>query len=234
MTISEPATLVTDYLLALFTGVLGRRLGSIASAAELLEFIDKARALRWWSVAFMATAVAGAAGGTVHGFQHAMPRTATNLLWLVTLESLVLAAFAVVSAAIVLGGWGWRTRFIATFAAGVAFGSYGLWVIRNPVFLMAILGVRRCVRGARRRSTLHAAARSRRAAAARRRRAVADCRRSSTERRGHSSTLQPQRPVSRRAGCSGVVPVPRCKTGVGRRSSFASNARVRTFERNLG
>ncbi len=139
MTISEPATLVTDYLLALFTGVLGRRLGSIASAAELLEFIDKARALRWWSVAFMATAVAGAAGGTVHGFQHAMPRTATNLLWLVTLESLVLAAFAVVSAAIVLGGWGWRTRFIATFAAGVAFGSYGLWVIRNPVFLMAIL-----------------------------------------------------------------------------------------------
>ena len=139
MTISEPATLVTDYLLALFTGALGRRLGSIASAAELLGFIDKARALRWWSVAFMATAVAGAAGGTVHGFQHEMPRVATKLLWLVTLESLVVAAFAVVSAAIVLGGWGWRTRFIATFAAGVAFGSYGLWVIRNPVFLMAIL-----------------------------------------------------------------------------------------------
>jgi len=139
MTISEPATLVTDYLLALFTGALGRRLGSIASAAELLGFIDKARALRWWSVAFMATAVAGAAGGTVHGFQHEMPRVATKLLWLVTLESLVVAAFAVVSAAIVLAGWSWRTRFIATFAAGVAFGSYGLWVIRNPVFLMAIL-----------------------------------------------------------------------------------------------
>jgi hypothetical protein len=139
MTISEPATLVTDYLLALFTGALGRRLGSLASAAVMLGFIDKARAQRWWSVAFMATAMAGAAGGTVHGFQRAMPRAVTNLLWLVTLESLVLAAFAVVSAAIVLGGWSWRTRFIATFAAGVAFGSYGLWVIRNPVFLMAIL-----------------------------------------------------------------------------------------------
>ena len=139
MTISEPATLVTDYLLALFTGALGRRLGRLASAAELLGFIDQARAHRWWSVAFMATAVAGAAGGTMHGFQHEMPRAATNLLRLVTLESLVLAAFAVVSAAFVLGGWSWRTRFIATFAAGVAFGSYGLWVIRNPVFLMAIL-----------------------------------------------------------------------------------------------
>jgi hypothetical protein len=45
MTISEPATLVTDYLL----------------------------------------------GGTVHGFQRAMPREATSLLWLVTLESLVVA-----------------------------------------------------------------------------------------------------------------------------------------------
>ena len=69
MTITEPATLVTDYLLALFTGALGRRLGSLASDAEMLGFTDKARAQRWWSVAFLATAVAGAAGGTVHGFQ---------------------------------------------------------------------------------------------------------------------------------------------------------------------
>ena len=89
-------------------------------------------------MAFLATAVAGAAGGTVHGFQRADASDLTNLLWLVTLESLVLAAFAVVSAAIVLVGWGWTVRFIATFAAAVAFGSYGLWVIRNPVFLSAI------------------------------------------------------------------------------------------------
>ena len=34
MTISEPATLVTDYLLALFTGVLGHRLGLAARDAE--------------------------------------------------------------------------------------------------------------------------------------------------------------------------------------------------------
>jgi hypothetical protein len=43
-----------------------------------------------------------------------------------------------VAAAIVLVGWGKTVRFIATFAAAVAFGSYGLWVIKNPVFLSAI------------------------------------------------------------------------------------------------
>jgi hypothetical protein len=138
MTINEPATLVTDYLLAIFTGVLGRRLARAARDAEWSALIQTALAQRWWSVAFTATAIASAAGGTVHGFQHAMARRLTNLLWLVTLESLVVAAFAVVGAAIVLIGWGKTARFAATFATAVAFGSYGLWVIKNPVFLSAI------------------------------------------------------------------------------------------------
>jgi hypothetical protein len=138
MTISEPATLVTDYLLAIFTFVLGRRLELAARRADWSGFIQSALAQSWWSVAFMATALASAAGGTVHGFQHAMARGLTNVLWLVTLESLVVAAFAVVSAAIVLFGWGRSARFAATFAAAVAFGGYGLWVIENPVFLSAI------------------------------------------------------------------------------------------------
>ena len=138
VTINEPATLVTDYLLAIFTGVLGRRLARAARDAEWSALVQTALAQRWWSVAFTATAIASAAGGTVHGFGHAMARRLTNLLWLVTLESLVVAAFAVVCAAIVLVGWGRPTRFVATFAAAVVFGSYGLWVIENPVFLSAI------------------------------------------------------------------------------------------------
>jgi hypothetical protein len=139
VTISEPATLVTDYLLAIFTGALGWRLGRAARAAEWSGFIQTARRQDWWSVAFLATAAAGAAGGTVHGFQHAMARVLTNVLWLVTLESLVVAAFAVVSAAIVLLGWGRTATFITTFAAAVVLGSYGLWVIKNPVFFSAIV-----------------------------------------------------------------------------------------------
>lgn len=138
MTITEPATLITDYLLALFTALLSRRLARAARDAEWSALVETARMQRWWSVAFMATAVAGAAGGTVHGFQQTMGRPLTNLLWLATLESLVVAAFAVVSAAIAQLGWGRRVSFAATFAAAAAFGFYGLWVIKNPVFLAAI------------------------------------------------------------------------------------------------
>ena len=138
ITITEPATLATDYLLALFTAWLGRRLLLAARIAEWNGLIEVAGAQHWWSVAFVATAVAGAAGGTVHGFQQMMARPVTNLLWIATLESLIVAAFAVVSAAIILIGWGRTATFATTFAAAVAFGSYGLWVVKHPVFLAAI------------------------------------------------------------------------------------------------
>jgi hypothetical protein len=139
MTITEPATLITDYLLALFTLVLGRQLLRAARDAEWSGLIQTARVQWWWSVAFLATAVSGVAGGTVHGFQRSMARPLTNLFWLVTLEGLVVAAFAVAGAAIVLAGWGKTARFIATFAAAVAFGGYGLWVVNHPVFLSAMV-----------------------------------------------------------------------------------------------
>ena len=138
MTIAEPATLATDYLLAVFTAWLARRLALASRVAEWNGYIERAGAQQWWSVAFLATAVAGAAGGTVHGFQQVMAKPLANLLWLATLESLVVAAFAVVSAAIVLLGFRRTATFAATFAAAVAFGSYGLWVVKHPVFLAAI------------------------------------------------------------------------------------------------
>jgi hypothetical protein len=138
MQITEPTTLATDYLLAVFTAWLARRLALASRVAEWNGFIERTGAQQWWSVAFLATAVAGAAGGTVHGFQQVLARSVTNLLWLATLESLVVAAFAVVSAAIVLIGWGRTATFAATFAAAVAFGSYGLWIVKNPVFVAAI------------------------------------------------------------------------------------------------
>jgi FtsH-binding integral membrane protein len=138
ITITEPATLATDYLLALFTGWLGRRLLLASRIAEWNGLVEAAGAQHWWSVAFMATAVAGAAGGTVHGFQQTMARPVTNLLWIATLESLIVAAFAVVSAAIIMIGWRRTATFATRFAAAVAFGSYGLWVAKHPVFLAAI------------------------------------------------------------------------------------------------
>ena len=58
--ITEPATLATDYLLALFTGWLGRRLLLASRIGEWNGFVQAAGAQHWWAVAFVATAVAGA------------------------------------------------------------------------------------------------------------------------------------------------------------------------------
>jgi hypothetical protein len=136
MTISEPATLVTDYLLAIFTAVLAFRLLRAASHTDR-EGIARER--RWWSGAFALTAIAGATGGTVHGFQHAMPAAVADGLWLVSLESLVGASFAVVGGAIAFSEFVQPTRWRATLVAALAFAAFGVWVAWNPVFLSAIV-----------------------------------------------------------------------------------------------
>ena len=136
MTISEPATLVTDYLLASFTGVLAVRLQRAANQASR-DGIGRER--RWWSAAFGLTAVAGATGGTVHGFQPALAPAVVDALWLVSLESLVGASFAVVGGAIAFADFSRPIRSRATSIAALAFAAYGLWLVRRPIFLFAIV-----------------------------------------------------------------------------------------------
>jgi hypothetical protein len=136
MTISEPATLVTDYLLAIFTAVLAFRLLRAARHANR-EVIARER--RWWSAAFALTAIAGATGGTVHGFQQALRGAAADGLWLVSLESLVAASFAVVGGAIAFSEIAPSIRWRATLAAALAFAAFGVWVAWNLVFLSAIV-----------------------------------------------------------------------------------------------
>lgn len=136
MTISEPMTLVTDYLLAILTGALAyllwRRSGDAASTGR----VDTGAWLRWWSAAYAATAIGGIAGGTVHGFQHALPPSVAASIWMVTLQSLVFAGFAVTCAIIAATRMsGARARAVAA----LAFGAYAVWVVAYPVFLSALI-----------------------------------------------------------------------------------------------
>ena len=133
MTINEPATLITDYLLAAFTALLARRLFGAAR-----ETGSSAR--WWWAVAFAATAVSGVTGGTVHGFRDALGLGVTAPLWIVTIEGLLVAAFAVIRAALLISPLSPAAQRIATFASGVVFVVYGVWVIGNPRFVFAIVG----------------------------------------------------------------------------------------------
>jgi len=116
--ITEPATLITDYLLAAFTAALALRLGVFATPSQ-----------RWWAVAFWATGVASIAGGSVHGFHRVLPEMVTDALWLVSLESLLVAGFATVAAT-------WRPMTPVAFA----YAMYGVWVFNHPRFVYAIVG----------------------------------------------------------------------------------------------
>ena len=131
MTITEPATLVTDYLLGAFTAVLARRL-FVASRENRLA------ARWWWAVAFAATAVAGVAGGTVHGFRLALDPRLTAALWLVTIESLVVAAYAVVRGTLIASPLSAAATKAASLMAAAAYGAYGVWISANPRFIFAI------------------------------------------------------------------------------------------------
>jgi len=133
MTIAEPATLITDYLLAAFTVVLARRLFRAARTTGSV-------AQWWWAVAFLATAIAGVAGGTVHGFRLVLPSPVTAVLWILTLESLVVAAFAVVRGTLAGSELANGAKRRASWTAAVAYAAYGLWLAGHPRFVFAIAG----------------------------------------------------------------------------------------------
>lgn len=131
MTITEPATLTTDYLLAAFTAVLAWRLLRAARAN---------RSQWWWAVAFATTAVVGITGGTVHRFQLVLPPLVRDALWLVTIEGLIVAAFAVVRGTLVGSQLRDSARRGATWIAVTVYTAYGVWVSANPRFVFAIAG----------------------------------------------------------------------------------------------
>lgn len=85
MTISEPVTLLTDYLLAAWTAVFTFVLWRSSKAAR------RPGAARCWTAAFAASALAALLGGSWHGFHDQLPRLFDRLLWSATTCAIGLA-----------------------------------------------------------------------------------------------------------------------------------------------
>ena len=127
MTIHEPATLLTDYLLALLAMVCGWQLGRLANPAQ-----------RWWSRALWLTGAAALIGGTHHGFGPLLGEAARAALWRATLLLLSLTS-AAMSLTLVHEFALTPSRRAWSCLVWSKFAGFALVGFVHPVFLVAIV-----------------------------------------------------------------------------------------------
>ena len=129
MAISEPSTLITDYLLGGFTAVLAWKMTTLRSTEA---------AVRYWAAALAGTAAASFAGGTFHGFGPAMAPSAGALLWTITTLAMGVASFFLLAAAVTAAFVG-RARRAFVIAAAVKLAGYSWWMMTHDAFMYVIL-----------------------------------------------------------------------------------------------
>ena len=120
MRITEPMTMVTDYLMGTLAFVLAMRLlGDAASGQQWSG--------RLWAAAFVMTAVAACVGGTYHGFIQWMPGLAGRALWKATLVATGIGSACLLAAAVT-----------AATAGPLRHALMGLVVVKLVVYIWTI------------------------------------------------------------------------------------------------
>ncbi len=130
MTISEPATLLTDYLLAILGSVLGARLLGGGRARRSV-------AAALWGFAFLALALGALAGGSAHGFVTQLGTPGTAVLWKVTVYALGLASLFLVCGEIA-GRFSGQVSGVLMVAAAIKFLTYAIWMSEHDDFRWVI------------------------------------------------------------------------------------------------
>lgn len=123
MTILEPMTVLTDYVLGGVTAWLG---------FLLFKNSSKEKAKQFWSLAFAALALGAFLGGTWHGF------VKSDLLWKATLLSVGVASFAMVagSTVAVLSG-ALKTALFSLAATKLVL--YTGWMLFHDEFIYVVI-----------------------------------------------------------------------------------------------
>ena len=107
MPLSEPTTLVSNWVLAAVAVGLGGRLWRAGAGEER-------RARRLWAAAFLAGAAAALAGGIVHGFAATLTPVAHTVLWKTVLVGTGLAGSLLLAGTVLATLAGrWRAAFLA-------------------------------------------------------------------------------------------------------------------------
>jgi hypothetical protein len=113
MHLSEPTTLVSDWVLAVVALALGVRLYRIGAGEER-------RAQRLWAAAFLVGAVGALAGGIFHGFAASLSPVAYTALRKIALVGCGLAGSLILAGTVLATlGQRWRGAFLAAAAGQV-------------------------------------------------------------------------------------------------------------------
>jgi hypothetical protein len=130
VTISEPTTLITDYVLGTLSEVCGVLL--LKRNVPLRQ-----ASLRYWALALFATATGSYLGGTYHGFQHALSVPAAALLWKATTISMGVVSFLLLSAAFSSAFMGQNRQWLIA-AATLKLVVYAAWMMGHDEFRFVI------------------------------------------------------------------------------------------------
>lgn len=130
MTISEPTTLVTDYLLGTLAEVCGVLL--LKKNVSLRQ-----SSIRFWALALFATATGSYVGGTYHGFQQMLGPPVALALWKVTTISMGAASFLLLAAAFSAAFRGQDRRWLLA-AAALKLAIYVGWMTAHDEFRFVI------------------------------------------------------------------------------------------------
>ena len=123
MTISEPMTLITDYVLAAVTAWL---------CFLLFKRHENQASRKLWALAFAALAVGAFLGGTWHGFFQ------NDLIWKATLLSVGVASFAMLAGSAVAALSGAARALVIGFALA-KLAVYCAWMLRRDDFIFVVI-----------------------------------------------------------------------------------------------
>jgi hypothetical protein len=127
--ISEPMTLVTDWVLAAVGGVLGWR---------LYQHSGENRARRCWALAFGALAVSAFLGGAYHGLAAVMSPAVHDLSWKVTVFAIGVFSFGMMAGSVLATARGpLRTGLLAF--AGAQLALYTAWMLTHDEYRYVVL-----------------------------------------------------------------------------------------------
>ena len=131
VTIYEPTTTVTDYLITVFAAVFGGRL--------LKGAFDGQHHSRWmWSLGFLFIGLGAFLGGTSHGFVEYLGDDGLRLIWKGTVYCVGFSMLFAVAGTIEGSIDNTAVRYALQGANALAFTVYAAWMASHSAFIYVI------------------------------------------------------------------------------------------------